>query len=71
MKVGDLVELEESFYKSMKSVGVKIGRVGIIIKENDGFYCVSTGEVDDMWLTLPDTRKVKNIHKTKRRVEPK
>tara|TARA_Y100001973_G_C5176204_1_gene322091 strand:- start:536 stop:751 length:216 start_codon:yes stop_codon:yes gene_type:complete len=71
MKVGDLVELEESLYKSMRSVGVKLNRVAIITKEKDGFYCVSTGEVDDMWLTLPDIRKVKITQETKKRVKLK
>lgn len=69
MKIGDLVELDESFYQSMRSVGLKLNRIAIIIKENDGFYCVSTGEVDDMWLTLPDIRKVKIIKETKNRVK--
>ena len=57
MSIGDLVEFEESFYNSMKQVA-DIRRVGLIIDAREMFYCVSTGTVNDLWVSPPDIKKI-------------
>ena len=58
MKVGDLVIISEDLRKSMKDVGVFLEEYGIIVVADDGFYQVRSGDVDDIWLTLPDIKKI-------------
>ena len=62
MKVGDLVKFDEDFYTSMVRAGVAIAEVGIILEVRDMFYCVRSGEVDDLWVGPPDIKKI-NLNK--------
>ena len=64
MNVGDLVEIDEDLFNQMVGVGVKLKRVALITKEDDGFYCVTSGEVFDLWLSPPDIKKIR-LDKTK------
>ena len=58
MKIGDLIKFDEDFYKSMKSSGINISEVGIVVEVKDIFCCVQSGEVDDLWVTPPDIKKI-------------
>ena len=59
MKVGDLVRFDEDFYRSLTSVGVKINEVAVITEVKELFYCVSSGLVNDLWVSIPDIKKIK------------
>ena len=58
MNIGDLIEFEDSFYNSMRQVA-DIRRVGLIIDVKEMFYCVSTGSVHDLWVSIPDIKKIR------------
>lgn len=58
MKVGDLVRFDEDFYRSLISAGIKINQVAIITEVKDMFYCVTSGAVDDLWVSRPDVKKI-------------
>ncbi len=62
MKVGDLVRFDEDFYTSMVSAGIAITEIGIISEVREMFYCVRSGEVDDLWVSPPDIKKI-NLNK--------
>jgi len=63
MAVGDLIAFDEEFYKSMKSVCSGIQEIGIITEVKEMFYCVSSGNVHDLWVSIPDIKKI-NVDKT-------
>ena len=58
MNVGDLVKFDEDFYKSMTSAGMAINEIAIIMEVRDLFYCVQSGEVNDLWVTPPDIKRI-------------
>tara|TARA_R100000005_G_C4914697_1_gene150758 strand:- start:356 stop:574 length:219 start_codon:yes stop_codon:yes gene_type:complete len=57
MCVGDLVVFDDEFYKSMKSVA-DIREIAIITEVKELFYCVSSGDVHDLWVSIPDIKKI-------------
>ena len=59
MEVGDLVEFDEDFYKSLKSAKIDIRPIGIIKEAKELFYCVQSGTVNDLWVSSPDIKKIK------------
>ena len=64
MKVGDLVEIDEDLFNQMVAVGVNLQRIALITKADEGFYCVTSGDVEDLWLSPPDIKKIR-VDKTK------
>jgi len=58
VKVGDLIKFDDDFYTSMSSVGIGIERIGIIMEVRDMFYCIKSGTVDDLWVSMPDIKKI-------------
>ena len=65
MEIGDLVEFDEEFYKSLRSVNVDIRPIGIIREAKELFYCVQSGTVKDLWVSPPDIKKI-NVDKYKK-----
>ena len=58
MKVGDLIKFDDDFYTSMSNAGIGIERIGLIMEVKDMFYCVKSGTVDDLWVSIPDIKKI-------------
>jgi hypothetical protein len=59
MKVGDLVLFDEEFYSSLKKdTQIDIRKFGMITVVRELFYCVTTGTVDDLWVTAADIKKI-------------
>jgi len=58
MEIGDLVLFDEEFYSSMKKAGIPLLKVAIVIEKKDLFCCVRSGDVDDLWVTPPDIKKI-------------
>ena len=59
MDVGDFVEFDEEFYTSMKSAKIDIRKVALVTEAKDMFFCVRSGTVEDLWVSLPDIKKIK------------
>ena len=59
LEVGDLIQFDEEFYNSLVSAGIGIERIGLITEAKEMFYCVRSGVVDDLWVSIPDIKKVK------------
>jgi hypothetical protein len=59
MKVGDLISFEDDFDNSMIKAGIGIGKVGIIVKVKDMFYRIRTGQVEDLWVSPPDIKRIR------------
>jgi hypothetical protein len=59
MNVGDLVRFDEDFYRNLVNAGIKINEVAIITEVKELFYCVTSGQVDDLWVSVPDIKKIK------------
>ena len=58
MNIGDLIEFYEEFYKTVKSMNVDIGLIGIIREAKEMFYRVQTGSIQDLWVSAPDIKKI-------------
>ena len=58
MKVGDLVRFDEDFYRSLISAGIEINEVAVITEVKDLFYCVTSGLINDLWVSVPDIKKI-------------
>tara|TARA_R100000005_G_C4957459_1_gene175490 strand:+ start:337 stop:558 length:222 start_codon:yes stop_codon:yes gene_type:complete len=58
MSIGDLIMFDDDFYKSMSSAGIGIEKIGIIVEVKEMFYCIKSGEVDDLWVSVPDIKKI-------------
>ena len=58
MKVGDLVKFDEDFFNSMTGAGIRISEFGIIMEVKEMFYCIHSGEVNDLWVSPPDIKKI-------------
>jgi hypothetical protein len=59
MEIGDLVEFDEEFYSYMKSDNaLRIQKVGIITEVKEMFYCVTSGDITDLWVTTADIKKI-------------
>ena len=58
MKIGDLIKFDEEFYESLVGAGVPINKIGIIREVKDMFYCIQSGDVNDLWVSPPDVKKI-------------
>ena len=65
MEIGDLVEFDEDFFRSMRSADIDIRKIGLIREAKEMFYCVESGTVNDLWVSPPDIKKI-NLDKHKK-----